>query len=359
MVFPSCAVLVSTLASISAQISALLMRSKESDTDVVLIDFGLAARCGDFEDIESFESYGGGNRAGYLGGGNNKRRRPRRTLTQQCGTPSYVAPEVLAERKYGVECDIWSTGVVLFILLGGYQPFHDDDETALFNKIAEAAYDFDMEWWATVSWEGKDLISKMLLVDQDDRLSAQECLAHPWFKAKGGHRGGAGGRSSTSSRGGSSRAKTRPGNAPPGPREMFEPPVNGAHGIAHGVTRLSRGSSRGPSPLLSTAPRDDRKYVYDGVALNRSETITPQLSHFAGVTQPAQLPGDQSFLGSSALRGGVSAGRTSGLPSGKQPKKLPSQLLAELEVSRTSLDFAPSANPTPQKQRQPKIGIKI
>jgi serine/threonine protein kinase len=106
------------------KVSALLLRSKESDSDVVLIDFGLAARCGDcvhetevsfkshaylscayvrcgdFEEVASFGGdAGAANRAGYLGSSKKTRRRPRRTLTQQCGTPSYVAPEVLAEKK--------------------------------------------------------------------------------------------------------------------------------------------------------------------------------------------------------------------------------------------------------------------
>ena len=59
-------------------------------------------------------------------------------ISNVCGTPSYMAPEILRQVKYGFQADMWSFGVILYILLGGYPPFHDDNQKALFKKILRA-----------------------------------------------------------------------------------------------------------------------------------------------------------------------------------------------------------------------------
>lgn len=101
-----------------------------------------------------------------------------------CGTPQYVAPEVISGDDTGTYdslVDLWSAGVVLYILLGGYPPFHDENEPRLFKKIAHGIYDFDDEVWDKVSDEAKDLIKKLLTVEPSKRLNATEALRHEWF----------------------------------------------------------------------------------------------------------------------------------------------------------------------------------
>ena len=82
-----------------------------------------------------------------------------------CGTPGYVAPEIINLQPYGKECDYWSIGVVLYIMLSGSPPFFEDDKEDLFEKIRTCNYDFDTPAWQNVSDSAKDLIQQILVVD--------------------------------------------------------------------------------------------------------------------------------------------------------------------------------------------------
>jgi calcium/calmodulin-dependent protein kinase I len=99
-----------------------------------------------------------------------------------CGTPGYVAPEVLMQMPYGKECDYWSIGVVTFILLSGTPPFYEEDNFALFEQIKACKYDFEVETWQNVSAEAKDFVSKILTADPKARLNCEGMLSHPWMK---------------------------------------------------------------------------------------------------------------------------------------------------------------------------------
>lgn len=83
----------------------------------------------------------------------------------------------------GKPVDMWSMGVVLYMLLGGYPPFYepDDDQKAMFRKILAGSYQFHADTWDVVSEEAKDLIRGLLTVDQEKRLTAQQALLHPWI----------------------------------------------------------------------------------------------------------------------------------------------------------------------------------
>jgi len=141
----------------------LLLKSKESDTDVMLADFGFA-----------------------------KKVTAPNSLTTKCGTPGYIAPEILNmsrsfadldEGGYDVGVDMWSFGVILYVLLGGYSPFEDANPRALCRKIRNAEFEFHEEFWGPVSQDAKDLISALLTVNPNRRLTADQALQSRWMTA--------------------------------------------------------------------------------------------------------------------------------------------------------------------------------
>ena len=102
-------------------------------------------------------------------------------LNEQIGTSFYIAPEVL-KNSYDEKCDLWSCGVILYILLSGSPPFYGRDEEEIFRKILFCHYSFKYSIWDDISKEAKDLISKLLELDPKKRLSAKNALEHNWFK---------------------------------------------------------------------------------------------------------------------------------------------------------------------------------
>ena len=83
------------------------------------------------------------------------------------GTPYYIAPEVIDKKPYGIKADMWSVGVVMYILLSGYMPFPGKDFLEIFEKIRSGKIHFDYEEFKHVSQEGKDLIKKLIVVDPE------------------------------------------------------------------------------------------------------------------------------------------------------------------------------------------------
>ena len=99
-------------------------------------------------------------------------------LHTTCGTPNYVAPEVLADKGYdGKTADTWSIGVILYVLLAGFLPFDEPTMVSLFKKIQSGDYSFPT--WFTAS--ARDLISHILVVDPEHRFDLAQISEHPWF----------------------------------------------------------------------------------------------------------------------------------------------------------------------------------
>ena len=102
--------------------------------------------------------------------------------TTACGTPGYIAPEILRGEAYGVEADIFSLGVVIYILMCGYPPFYANDERQRMRKNLRAQFKFHTKYWKNVSKNAKDLIKQMLQPVPKDRITARQALAHPWMQ---------------------------------------------------------------------------------------------------------------------------------------------------------------------------------
>ena len=134
----------------------LILTTQDDITRVKLVDFGLAT---------------------YL---NQK-------LTTVCGTPQYVAPEVLRSvsgEPYGAECDLWSAGVLLFNLLAGYPPFHSDSVHKVLQQVAHGNIDFRDPVWELISSPAIDLVCGLLTVDRTKRLTVEQALNHPWMAGR-------------------------------------------------------------------------------------------------------------------------------------------------------------------------------
>ncbi|XP_053408765.1 serine/threonine-protein kinase DCLK1-like isoform X3 [Mercenaria mercenaria] len=104
-----------------------------------------------------------------------------------CGTPTYVAPEILSEIGYGLEVDMWAVGVISYILLCGFPPFRSPDrnQTELFEFIKAGEYEFLSPYWDNISSSAKDLIEHLLVVDKKRRYTAIDVLSHPWILCGG------------------------------------------------------------------------------------------------------------------------------------------------------------------------------
>ncbi|MED6209122.1 Calcium-dependent protein kinase 33 [Stylosanthes scabra] len=100
------------------------------------------------------------------------------------GSAYYVAPEVL-RRRYGKEIDVWSAGVILYILLSGVPPFWAETEKGIFDAILEGHIDFESAPWPSISNSAKDLVRKMLTQDPKKRITSAQVLEHPWIREGG------------------------------------------------------------------------------------------------------------------------------------------------------------------------------
>ena len=105
----------------------------------------------------------------------------KKKLTKKIGTSYFIAPEVL-NRNYNEKCDVWSIGVLLFILLCGKPPFWGESDKEIIEKVKTNAIDYREEEWKNVSEMGKEFVKLLLTVKPSNRPSASEALSNEWFK---------------------------------------------------------------------------------------------------------------------------------------------------------------------------------
>ncbi|XP_046895265.1 calcium/calmodulin-dependent protein kinase type 1B [Hypomesus transpacificus] len=129
----------------------LLFETPAADSKIVISDFGLS----------KMEDQG--------------------VLSTACGTPAYVAPELLQQKSYGKEVDLWALGVITYILLCGYPPFYDENDSHLYRQIIKAEYEFDSPYWDQISISAKDFIPHLLQKEPERRYNCERALRHPWI----------------------------------------------------------------------------------------------------------------------------------------------------------------------------------
>lgn len=99
-----------------------------------------------------------------------------------CGTAGYAAPELFNEHKYTTGVDMWALGCLLFTMLAGFPPFYDEDIQVMTHKVMRGDYTFSAPKWSQISDGAKDLVSRLLTVNPENRLTIKECLDHPWLR---------------------------------------------------------------------------------------------------------------------------------------------------------------------------------
>ncbi|CAD7956906.1 unnamed protein product [Amoebophrya sp. A25] len=135
----------------------ILLVSKSSHTDIKISDFGLAKMSRDFP-----------------------RKLPRSNSI--CGSDFYLAPEVIRQEEYGREIDVWSVGIVAYVLLSGSLPFFHSVLHKLYRQIVERDISFPDSTWSNVSKGAQDFILRLLQVRPGDRMTAETALNHPWLR---------------------------------------------------------------------------------------------------------------------------------------------------------------------------------
>lgn len=132
----------------------LLLESKQSNSCIKVIDFGTSSL---------FE------------------KKNENKMKSKEGTPYYIAPEVLG-LKYDEKCDLWSCGVILYIMLSGYPPFNGETPKQIMDKVRLGKYEMTSDVWHHISPQAKSLVDALLTYDPLERISAKQAILHPWIQ---------------------------------------------------------------------------------------------------------------------------------------------------------------------------------
>ena len=132
----------------------LLYASDKDDARLAVADFGLAKRVLSLDEL----------------------------MVAACGTPGYVAPEVLEQKGYDARADYWSLGVITYILLCGFPPFYGDDNREMFEAIKSGNYDFPEPYWNDISPQAIDFVTKLMTINPSERLDGDGIMRHEWVQ---------------------------------------------------------------------------------------------------------------------------------------------------------------------------------
>lgn len=129
----------------------IMFRGTDKDSPIVLVDFGMSCQ--------------------FVQG---------EKMSAQVGSPSYVAPEVMAG-KYNETADMWSVGVIMYILLSGEPPFHGESPSQIMKKVRNGEYSMEQNTWRFITSSGKDMVKRLMTMDPEKRLTLSEALSHAWW----------------------------------------------------------------------------------------------------------------------------------------------------------------------------------
>ncbi|CAB9515351.1 MAP kinase-activated protein kinase 2 (Fragment) [Seminavis robusta] len=131
----------------------LLLQEELNDTSILVADFGFAKHCGSGQYLKT-----------------------------RCGTPAFVAPEIVLGTPYNASCDMWSIGCLLYMIICGYPPFQGKDHNDLFRKIRASDFTFHDKYWKKVSLPAKQLIAGLLTVNAKNRLTGKQACESSWIQ---------------------------------------------------------------------------------------------------------------------------------------------------------------------------------
>ncbi|KAM4712206.1 calcium/calmodulin-dependent protein kinase type 1D isoform 2-T2 [Anableps anableps] len=250
-------------------------------------------------------------------------------MSTACGTPGYVAPEVLAQKPYSKAVDCWSIGVIAYILLCGYPPFYDENDSKLFEQILKADYEFDAPYWDDISDSAKDFISCLMEKDPAKRFTCEQALRHPWI---------AGDTALCKNIHESVSRQIRKNFAKSKWRQAFN-----ATAVVRHMRRLQLGSSMGSS-MDASNPRPSQT---QRLAQSQSQAAQNQTAQSQNSSQAAQSQGTNSNASkNSSTDNNVAAPRKECLPAPVTPCSLASA--ASSPAAGTELNRPhPSAVPAP------------
>ncbi|KAA0198531.1 Calcium/calmodulin-dependent protein kinase type II subunit beta [Fasciolopsis buskii] len=158
----------------------LLLTSREIGAEIKVADFGLALRVSD--DLPHWNA-----RTDHINAYDFLFLLPpspsKSTFQGLAGTLPYMAPEMIKGVAYTKAVDMWSIGVILYLLLSGHPPFWDNNDSVLEAKIVRGEYHYDSSSWSSVSFEARNLINRMLTRHPNQRITAKEALRHPWIQS--------------------------------------------------------------------------------------------------------------------------------------------------------------------------------
>jgi serine/threonine protein kinase len=285
-----------------------------------------------------------------------------------CGTTSYMAPEVISQHKYGQSIDIWSLGVILYVLLSGKMPFGGRTSGTIHRRVSIGSYEMESSIWGEVSGEAKGLIKRLLQLDPTSRPTAEEIMEDAWLKGENddGDNGGDGNANDDEKPPGPFRRSSSKGTLytttnlrelSSQPRQVYLPPVtnvtngegsssnnNNINNSSDDLVDLNGGDMTGDSPsTTSPSPQvdiglDNRDTTGTGNEGELGFSLTAALDYdLAPIRQQAEaMSGGKNNNG-----GGKMGGRFERLISGKKNSSVEEEEEKDVDVDelRVQLSF--------------------